>query len=757
MVGLVIVSHSRALADALTGLVRQVASPEVPLAVSAGIGEDRREFGTDALEIMEAIQSVYTDAGVVVLMDLGSAVLSAQMAVDLLPPEMKDHIRFCGAPLVEGAIAAAVQIGLDSDLETVCREAGAALLPKREQLGESSPEPAPSPAAPLTGSQSVTLTLTNLHGLHARPAAKFVQAAAGFKADITVTDLTNGKGPVSARSLNSIATLGAVEYHQIRIDAAGEEAASALGALSALAAANFGEAAADAPVAPEAPRPEVKAASEGDMPGAIPVSEGIAIGPFYRYQPPVPSIPDEPAVDPAAEWARLEKALEETRSAIRERRRQLRGRISDADAAIFEAHELLLQDPDMLSQVRQRIETDRQNAAAALHAVMTAQAGSFRSLEDPYLQARAADVEDVRNQVLFALAGSAGAPVLPDAPVILYAADLTPTETSQLDMERVLAIVTAGGGPTSHSAILARALGIPSVAGVGPALERLAAGTLLAVDGFRGALWIDPPAELRDKLSARRSAWLAERRALLLESRGPALTRDGHRVEVAANIGNIAGARAAVENGADGVGLLRTEFLFLTRQTPPTEEEQYAALRAINETLGDRPVVVRTLDVGGDKELPYIQLPEESNPFLGVRALRLSLARPDLFLPQLRAILRAADGYPCHIMFPMVADLAEIRQARECVQKAHEQLQAEGTSHAWPVHLGIMVEIPSVALLSPGLAQQVDFFSIGTNDLTQYTLAAERGNPALSHLADGLHPAVLRLIAAVVEASHAAG
>jgi phosphocarrier protein FPr len=753
MVGLVIVSHSRALADGLIGLVRQVSPVSVPVAVAAGVGETRQEFGTDAVEIMSAIQSVYSEDGVVVLMDLGSAVLSAQTALDLLPPEMKDHIRFCGAPLVEGAVAAAVQIGLGSGLDAICREASAALAPKREQLGEAPAESIALPVAPLEASASILLTLTNLHGLHARPAAKFVQAAASHQADVTVRDLTNGKGPVSARSLNAIITLGAVENHQIRIDASGPEAAKALEALRALAAANFGE----APAGASAPVEKPAVASAESVPGAIPVSEGIAIGPIFRYEPPLPPIPSEPAGDPAAEWARLEKTLESTRLAIRERRRQLRGSISDEDAAIFEAHELILQDADLLAQVRDRIEKDRQNAAAALHGAMSAIAEGFRALEDPYIQARAADVEDVLDQVLFALAGKAGPVVLPDTPVVLYAVELTPTETSQLDMKRVLGIVTAAGGPTSHSAILARALGIPAIAGAGTRLEHVPAGTTVAVDGFKGGLWIDPPLELRAELATRREAWLEQRGNLLLSSRAPAVTRDGRGVEVAANIGDVAGARAAVENGADGVGLLRTEFLFLTRETAPTEEEQYAALRAIIETMGDRPVIVRTLDVGGDKELPYIHMPGEPNPFLGVRALRLSLTRPDLFLPQLRAILRAALGYACRIMFPMVADLAEVRQARDWVAKAHAELAAEGKPHAWPVELGIMVEIPSVALLSPALAPEVDFFSIGTNDLTQYTLAAERGNPALAHLADGLHPAVLRLIGEVAQASHRAG
>src|SRR5512138_834056 len=242
MVGLVIVSHSRSLADALVGLLQQVASPEFPVAVAAGIGEDRREFGTDAVEIMEAIQSVYSEAGVLVLMDLGSAVLSANMALELLPPEMAEKIRFCGAPLVEGAIAAAVQIGLGSDLDAICREANAALMPKREQLGQESADARTPSSVPSESGESITLTLTNLHGLHARPAARFVQTAARFMANVTVSDLTNGKGPVSARSLNAIATLGAIENHQIRISASGEEAGQVLAALKVLIEDNFGEA-----------------------------------------------------------------------------------------------------------------------------------------------------------------------------------------------------------------------------------------------------------------------------------------------------------------------------------------------------------------------------------------------------------------------------------------------------------------------------------------------------------------------------------
>ncbi len=752
MVGLVIVSHSRALADALVGLLRQVAAPDLPVAVAAGIGQDFREFGTDAVQVMEAIQSVYSEDGVLVLMDLGSAVLSTDMALEFLPEEMKEKIRFCGAPLVEGAVAAAVQIGLNSDLETVWREANDALIPKRQHIGEESAERTLSVPTPLESAEVITLTLTNLHGLHARPAAKFVQTAAGFKADVTVADLTNGKGPVSARSLNAVATLGAVENHQIRISASGAEAGKVLAALKALVEANFGEAAATS--AKENPT-----VTEARPQGGIPISEGVALAPLYRYQPPAPPISQQPAENLEAEWERLQDAISVTARGISRRARQLKQTIGDQEAAIFDAHLLILQDPDLIAAVRDGIFNRGENAALAWNTAINTVAGSFLSLADTYLQTRAADVQDVGRQVLFALADrSAVAPLSFEQPVILFASDLTPTETSQLDMRMVLGIITAGGGPTSHSAILARALGIPSIAGVGILLEQHPNGAMTGLDGSTGEIWLNPGPEVQAQLQGRRAEWLTNRQKLQQASQQLAMTKDSHRVEVFANLGGLEDARAAIENGAEGCGLLRTEFLFLTSETAPTEDEQHSVLRQIFETMGpDRPVTTRTLDVGGDKELPYIQLPEEANPFLGVRALRLSLVRPDLFLPQLRAILRAAAGMPCRIMFPMVAGVEEVREARRWVEKAHTELTAEQKEHAWPVELGIMVEIPSAALLSPALADEVDFFSIGTNDLTQYTLAAERGNPALSYLADGLHPAVLKLIQTVAEAAHRAG
>lgn len=760
MVGIVLVSHSRPLANALLDLVRQVAGPGVPLAVAAGVGEQRAEFGTDAAEIRDAIQKVYNPDGVLVLMDLGSAILSAEMALDLLPKAVRPNIRFCPAPLVEGAIAAAVQAGLGSPLDAVYHEARQALLAKQEQLSDTA-LPSPTVALrPRTSAREIILTLHTAHGLHARPAARFVQTASRFDATVTVRNQTTGKGPVSAKSLNALATLGALHGHEIAIAADGPQAEEALRTLALLVQDNFGErelAAADsAPARAAPPLWDVPPLETGAL-SVVPISEGIALGPLARLAFSPPPIPDHPLDHPEAAWRRLETALARVRRALDDRRQSVAARAGEEQAAIFDAHALILSDPDLLDRVRARIVAEGLNEARAWHAAIRESQAAYLALDDPYLRQRAADVGDVGEQVLRALLGEAVAVRAFPQPVILVADELTPTQTAQLDMSKVLGLATVQGGATSHSAVLARALGLPAVSGIPEAILSLPEGTQVGLDGGTGFLWVDPPEEMRQELAARRQAWLAQRETWRRSSQLPAVTKDGREIEVVANVGSLADARAAVENGAEGIGLLRTEFLFLQRATPPDEEEQFQVLRQIFETMGERPVIVRTLDVGGDKPLPYLPLPPEANPFLGVRGLRLSLQRPDLFIPQLRAILRAGAGRAVRVMFPMVTTLEEVLRARGAMEQAHAALRAQDVPHAWPVGTGIMVEVPSAALLAHAFAPRVDFFSVGTNDLTQYTLAAERGNPNLAGFADGLHPAVLRLIQTVVEAAEAHG
>jgi multiphosphoryl transfer protein len=767
MVNIVLVSHSAKVAAGVKELAEQMTHGRVKIFAAGGL--DSETLGTNVETILQALTAADNPDGTLVLMDLGSAILSAETALEVLPPEMHPRVRFCAAPLVEGAIAAGVQASLGSDLETVYREAMGALDPKAEHLGEILPAPVTESATrsvEYPQGESVTLTLMNTYGLHARPAARLVQAIAAFTAEVTVADLTNGKGPVSARSLNRLATLGAVRGHQLCFEAVGPQASAALAAVQTLVGDNFGKEAFEAPEIPEA-LPAASRDGEGKrvdfepiVPGmiqAIPVVDGFALAMSAHVKPPQPVVPSHQTANPEGDWRDFGLALEAVRRSIHERRSRIAAQMGDAKAEIFDAHLLILQDPELLAAVRLRIFEQKMNAAMAWERGIQEIVAAYEALEDAYLQRRAQDVVDVGSQVLLALLGQPEGEITFAQPVILLAQDLTPTQIACLDLNKVLGLATVQGGPMSHSTILARSLGIPALTGLPEALLDLAEGTLLALDGFAGRLWLSPGDDVRSEIATKRAAWLAQKGHLLETSGKLAVTLDGEVIEVAANVGSVAEAGIAFDNGADGIGVLRTEFLFLRRTTPPDEGTQFDALASIFARMGTRPVIVRTLDVGGDKLLPYIDLPPEANPYLGVRAIRLSQRYPHLLLAQSRAILRAGLHGSTKIMFPMITNLDEVYFGKAIVEQAHRELEDERMEHVWPVETGIMVETPAAALLAPVLAPHVDFFSIGTNDLTQYTLAAERGNPELAGFSDALHPAVLQLIRQVVLAARLHG
>jgi multiphosphoryl transfer protein len=751
VVGLVIVSHSATLAEGVAELARGMGA-EVPIELAGGIDVPEPALGTDAAQVLEAIERADQGDGVLVLMDLGSAVLSAEMALDLLPEERRERVVLSEAPLVEGAVAAAVTAKLGASLVDVAAEARGALEAKATHLG-SGDSAAPVAAVTGNGSQTITLIVRNPLGLHARPAARFVQTAGSFDADVTVTNLTAGRGPASGRSLNAIATLGVRRGHEIAIAASGAQAGKALAALEALAARDFDEEVAVGPPAPPVARPQ--AGPPGALVG-LPGAPGIAFGAARHFRAPAPEIPTEPAADPQAEWDALQRALERVRVEIRATRDSVAARASEYSAAIFDAHLLFLEDEALLEPARRAIFEQGLNAAQAWHEAAETVAADYRSLDDEYLRARAEDLAGVARQVVAELVDGEAPAAAVVEPGIVLAADLTPADTAALDRGLVRGLATAYGGPTSHSAILARSLGIPAAVGLGDSLLDVSEGAPLALDGDAGSVVVEPAEDLVRDYERRSAEREEEARRARASAQRPAQTRDGRRIEVAANVGSPEDVDAAVANGAEGVGLLRTEFLFLERDSLPTEDEQYAAYADMAERLQGRPLILRTLDVGADKPLPYVPRRAEANPFLGVRGIRLGLAQRELLGTQLRAALRVAAEHPLKVMFPMVTTLAEYHQAVSVLGRAREQLVQRGET-AGRMEVGIMVEVPAAALTAESFAPEVDFFSIGTNDLVQYTMAAERGNEAVAALADGLHPAVLRLIQGVVSSAEAHG
>ncbi|MGQ9682445.1 MAG: phosphoenolpyruvate--protein phosphotransferase [Anaerolineae bacterium] len=490
----------------------------------------------------------------------------------------------------------------------------------------------------------------------------------------------------------------------------------------------------------------------------IGVSPGLAIGPLFLYARGDLHVERREVQDTASEWMRFQAAVKVARAELALVHARAEAEAGSAHADIFAAQALMLEDPDFLASVRSRIEEQRLAAEAALTDAADKYARLLQSLDDEYLRSRAADLSDVTDRLLRALLGDRASPTAALAvPSIVLARNLTPSDTVLLDKRLVLGFCTAEGGLTSHTAILARALGLPAVVGVGEEALSVPVGVHGILDATEGRLLVEPDRGTLERYRVRQASMVAALDRARMRTQQPAVTADGHHVEVVANIGGIDGARAALLAGAEGVGLLRTEFLYLDRPSLPDEEEQYRAYVEILEALAGLPVTLRTLDVGGDKDLPYLAQPHGLNPFLGVRGIRLCLAHPHIFRSQLKAALRSGAGHNLRLMFPMVATVAEVRAARALLEDCRRELAAQGHPVADGMQVGIMVEVPAAALMADRLAAEVDFMSIGTNDLAQYTLAADRTNAQVAALASAFHPAVLRLVQMVIEAGHARG
>ncbi|MGM0710496.1 phosphoenolpyruvate--protein phosphotransferase [Brevibacillus parabrevis] len=490
----------------------------------------------------------------------------------------------------------------------------------------------------------------------------------------------------------------------------------------------------------------------------VKASVGIAIGKAFLLAAPDMQIKTVAIEDAASEIHRFEAALGRAKTDLQEIAQRVETEMGTEQADIFRAHLLVLEDPELVDTVKDKITQEMTNAESALHDVAQAFIGLFEQMDNDYMRERAADIRDVTKRVLAYLLGvNFFQPSLLTEEVIIVAEDLTPSDTAQLNRQFVKGFVTDIGGRTSHSAIMARSMEIPAVVGTQNITSAVQTSTLMIVDGHEGVVIIDPSEE-EVAHYARKQAEDAEQKAELAKLvHNQTVTADQHHVELAANIGSPADVAGALANGAEGVGLFRTEFLYMGRDDFPTEEEQYVAYKQVLTSMGDKPVVIRTLDIGGDKHLSYLDMPEEMNPFLGYRAIRLCLDRQELFRTQLRALLRAGVHGNLKIMFPMIATLEEFRQAKAILEEEKHALQNSGAAVSDRLEVGIMIEIPAAAMMADVFAREVDFFSIGTNDLIQYTMAADRMNERVAYLYQPYHPAVLRLLRNVIQAGHKEG
>lgn len=772
MIGIVVVSHSRALAEAAVGLVTEMTDAGSRPVIEVAAGLDADTFGTDAAAVAEAITRADGGDGVLVLLDLGSAVLSAEMALEFLDPETARAVRLSSAPLVEGLVGAVVAAGAGADLQTAVAEAEQGLTAKSQHLG--TPEPGSADGAgPAEGTRPADedgpareqrtgeareLEVTAPHGLHARPAARFVRAVGRHPGvQVRVSNLDTGSGPVDGRSLTGIATLNARQGHRLRVSARGEGAPDLLDALVELARSGFGDQAPAGGLGRDATAQTSTSSTAGSLVSTVGLTSTTTCdtrrvdpvtGPTYALDAAVgrvvrgtgpATLEDYHQGDVARELAALDRAVQRTRQELCALVERAGTQLGAADAAVFEAHLAILDDPGLQDPVRDGIRAG-QSAPAAVTARTTVLREQFDALEDAYQRERGADVSSVGERLVRALGGDE--PHSDNEVGVLVVQELDPATAVLLDPAQTLGVITVAGGATGHGVLLARARGLPVLTGA-TAAQDVPEGTLVAFDAHTGRLEVEPGPATRGEFESLLVERAEARRRMLEEASHPAVTTDGHRVQVRANVASVAEAGLAARSGADGSGLVRTEALFAQRTAPPTVADQVRVLEEICEELAGATITVRTWDVGGDKPLPFHPQAAEVNPFLGQRGLRAFRDDPTLLVDQLEAICRVARERPMRVMFPMVSTVEEVDWALARLDEAAGRLP-EGLPDA--LEVGIMVEVPAAALRPEALSSLLDFVSIGSNDLVQYTLAAERGNPALAALADTADPAVLQLI-----------
>jgi phosphocarrier protein FPr len=733
VVGLVLVSHSRDLVSGLRDLVAQM-EPDVPVGIAGGTEDG--DIGTSLDLINAALDDADTGDGAIVLFDLGSAEMTAETALEFLDDARRDRFVLVDAPLVEGALAAAGSAAGGATLDDVAQAAraagGVARDPQADEGASLPPQDAPT--------HSATLRICNAQGLHARPASQIVRALRPLDAVVRI-ERTDTREQANAASLLGLVGLGATAGTEITVHTGGPDAERALATMRALVDEGFGEPLAqdgqDAPAAAQDAE-----AGEAPLAGA----PGLAMGParwFRQGEPDLPEPPDDDQDDRAL--------LQQARDRVRAELEQTRGPGAD----IFAAQAEVLGDPQLDAAVLTHLD-EGMSAARAWWTAIRAQRDRVAQLPGELFAARAADVDDVGRRVLRHLGVDVGrVDVAPGQ--IVVADDLNPTQVQAMRAGGGAGAVVRHGSPTSHMVIVARNVGLPLVLRAGDHCDGITDGATIVVDGDAGTIEIDPPEDRQDavrgEIGRRRQQAEARRSA----ARAPVTRADGRAIEVAANVASVQEAEIAVANGADGVGLLRTEFLFADRTTLPSEDEQVAALDEILQALGGRPAIVRTLDIGGDKTSAALDLDPVRNGFLGVRGLRMSLRDPETFRTQLRALLRLASAHRIRIMFPFVTTVDEVVAARGQLERARAELDDRGQAVGDPDGIGMMVEIPVAALRPETFLDHVDFMSVGSNDLFQYLTAASRTVDEVSALTDAARPTLDGLIATICRAADRAG
>jgi len=758
MVGIVIVSHSKNLADSLKELAGEMGQSGANIAAAGGIDDAENPTGTDAMKILEAIQQVYSPDGVLVFMDVGSAILSTEMALDFVDDEQRPQITICEAALVEGVLAAAALAQAGAGRDEILTEVRQALPAKQAQLGFTPPgysapaeAQAPQPGKHLEKADlKAEFTLKNTMGLHARPAAKLAQTVTGRQAEVYIRNLSRKADFVSAKSMNSLMALNAQQNDTVELTFSGPEAQQVHDEVAEMMRSHFGE-----PTIPKRTRrksqsPSATPAPHGELTG-IPIAPGYATGPVHHYSKALPDVSELKQEDSRAEHTKLMRALEKAEQEIKTIKTASLRDIGEQEAAIFDAQIMLLKDPELLKTVEKSIE-EGYTASYAWRSKLNEVVEMYKQITgDSVNSTRVIDLVDIGTRVLEKLDGKQFAPLELTEPGILCMDDISPSDAAGLHREMVLAICCESGSDVSHSAIIARSLGIPTIFNLGESLRELKNGQQLAVDAEVGKVYTKPDQALIEHMQRLRSKWLEMQQKAHAGRKSKGQTSDGTTVQVLANVGNEHEINQVLDMGAEGVGLFRTEFLFMAGTRAPDEEEQFTAYKTAAQALGKQcPLVIRTLDAGGDKPVPYLHIGKEENPFLGRRGIRYCLEEPELFKKQLRALLRASVFGQLYIMFPMISEPGELKQALKLLQECRHQLQQNGQPYDDSLTTGIMIEVPSAVECLDQLLPLVDFISVGTNDLAQYLMGADRTNASVAPLASYFQPAVLRVVERII-------